>query len=187
MPFQLYSEYQLWYRLLDYLDLTAGISENYSKVNSNFFNDHSGFNIAGFTQLEIRPLNRLKAVAGFRLENYTLDGIHDKTVPYLRGPGELADADLHLPQSFIRTRLSLTSQWRKNLLLRPLGSVRIIANPISYPNQDGAQKQELSRGVLLGKIAGQADFSVFLLHNSNLIEYMFGLYPEGLGFQGSRC
>jgi len=48
----LYSEYQLWYRLSDIFDITGGLSENYSRVNSNFFNDHHGLNLAGFAQFE---------------------------------------------------------------------------------------------------------------------------------------
>ena len=53
-------------------------------VNSNLFNDHTGLNLAGFTQFEIRPVKRLKAVAGIRLENYSLDGTSEGIVPILR-------------------------------------------------------------------------------------------------------
>ena len=56
----MYSEYLFWYRVSDLLDLTAGLSENYSKVNSNFFGDHNGLNLAAFTQLEMRPVERLE-------------------------------------------------------------------------------------------------------------------------------
>ena len=39
---------------------------------------------------------------------------------------------------------------------------------------------------MLGKVTGQADLSVFMMKNSNLIEFYFGLYPEGLGFRASN-
>ena len=48
------------------------------------YNDHDGLNMAGYAQLEIRPLNRFKAVAGFRIEQNSLDGIKDKIVPVFR-------------------------------------------------------------------------------------------------------
>ncbi len=94
-----YSEYQLWYRLFDFLDITSGFAENYSKVRSEFFGDHYALNLAGFAQLEIRPLSRLKAVAGIRLEHYALDGISDKIVPIIRAGLNWKAADY----TYIRT------------------------------------------------------------------------------------
>ncbi len=181
----LYAEYQLWYRLLDYLDLTAGISENYSNVNSNFFNDHSGFNIAGFTQFEVRPLNRLKAVAGLRIENYTLDGIRDKIVPILRAGLNWQAAD------FTYLRASFGQGYRypsmaEKFAATTLGSIKIIANPDILSESGWSTEVGIKQGVLLGHVTGQADFSLFLLQNSHLIEYMFGLYSEGLGFRATN-
>jgi hypothetical protein len=45
--YSLFTEYQLWYNLSSYMDITAGLSENYSNVISNMYNDHKGLNIAG--------------------------------------------------------------------------------------------------------------------------------------------
>ena len=56
------------------MNITAGVSENYSKVISNFYGDHEGMNLAGFTQLEANPVQRLKLVAGLRVEQNSLDG-----------------------------------------------------------------------------------------------------------------
>jgi iron complex outermembrane receptor protein len=181
----LYAEYQLWYKLLDYLDLTTGISENYSKVNSNFFNDHSGFNIAGFTQFEIRPLNRLKAVAGFRLENYTLDGIHDKIVPIVRAGLNWQAAEF----TFLRASFGQGYRYpsmAEKFAATTIGSIQIIANPDILSESGWSTEVGIKQGVLLGKMTGQADFSLFLLQNSNMIEYMFGLYPQGLGFRATN-
>ena len=38
--YSFYTEYQLYYRISDFINLTAGISENYSKILSNFYGDH---------------------------------------------------------------------------------------------------------------------------------------------------
>jgi outer membrane cobalamin receptor len=181
----LYAEYQLWYRLLDYLDLTAGISENYSKVNSNFFNDHSGFNIAGFTQFEIRPLNRLKAVAGLRIENYSLDGIHDRIVPILRAGLNWQAAGL----TFLRASFGQGYRYpsmAEKFAATTIGSIKIIANPDILSESGWSTEVGIKQGVLIRKMTGQADFSLFLLQNSNMIEYMFGIYPQGLGFRATN-
>ena len=181
----LYAEYQLWCRLLDILDLTAGISENYSKVNSNFFGDHSGFNIAGFTQFEIRPLYRLKAVAGLRIENYSLDGINDKIVPIIRAGLNWQAAD------FTFLRASFGQGYRfpsiaEKFASTTMGSIKIIPNPDILSESGWSTEVGIKQGVQFGNISGQADFSLFLLQNSNMIEYMFGVYTEGLGFRATN-
>jgi iron complex outermembrane receptor protein len=181
----LYAEYQLWYRLLDLLDLTAGLSENYSRVTSNFFGDHSGFNIAGFTQFEIRPLYRLKAVAGLRIENYSLDGINDKIVPILRAGLNWQVADL----TFLRASFGQGYRYpsmAEKFAATTIGSIKIIANPDILSESGWSTEIGIKQGVLAGKITGQADFSLFLLQNSNMIEYMFGVYSEGLGFRATN-
>jgi len=181
----LYAEYQLWFRLFDNLDLTAGISENYSKVSSNFFGDHSGFNIAGFSQFEIRPLYRLKAVAGLRIENYSLDGINDKIVPIIRAGLNWQAAD------FTFLRASFGQGYRfpsiaEKFASTTMGSIKIIPNPNILSESGWSTEAGIKQGVQFGNITGQADFSLFLLQNSNMIEYMFGVYTEGLGFRATN-
>lgn len=181
----LYAEYQIWYRLLKNLDVTAGLSENYSNVKSNFFNDHSGFNIAGFTQFEIRPLYRLKAVAGLRIENYSMDGIRDRIVPIVRAGLNFQAAE------FTFLRASFGQGYRfpamaEKFAATTLGSIRIIANPDIRSETGWSTEVGIKQGILLGEITGQADVSLFLLQNSNLIEYQFGAYPEGFGFMATN-
>lgn len=181
----LYTEYQLWYRLLDILDVTAGISENFSKVYSNFFGDHSGFNIAGFTQFEIRPIHRLKAVAGLRIENYSLDGINDKIVPIVRAGLNWQAADF----TFLRASFGQGYRYpsiAEKFASTTMGSIRIIPNPDVLSESGWSTEAGIKQGVQFGNITGQADFSLFLLQNSNMIEYMFGVYTEGLGFRATN-
>ena len=178
----LYAEYQIWYRLHDILDITAGISENYSKAISNFFNDHSGFNIAGYTQFEIRPLNRLKAVAGIRIENYSLDGIRDRIVPIFRAGLNWQAAGLTYLRASFGQGYRYPSMAEK-FAATTVGSIIIIANPDILSESGWSTEIGIKQGVLSGKLTGQADFSLFLLQNSNMIEYIFGAYPEGLGFR----
>jgi iron complex outermembrane receptor protein len=180
-----YSEYQLWYRLLDHFDLTAGLSGNYSKVKSNFYGDHEGLNLAGFTQFEIRPLNRVKAVAGIRIENFSLDGNHDKIVPIFRAGLNWQAAD------YTYIRASFGQGYRfpsiaEKYASTTLGSIKIIPNPDILSEEGWSAELGVKQGLLLGKTSGQADLSIFHMQNANLIEYYFGSYSEGVGFRATN-
>ena len=180
-----FAEYQLWYRLHDIVDLTAGLSENYSVVKSNFFGDHSGFNIAAFAQVEVRPVDRLKAVAGVRLEDYSLDGSNDGLVPIFRAGLNLQAAEM----TFLRASFGQGYRYpsmAEKFAATTIGSIRIIANPAILSESGWSTEAGIRQGILLGNVSGQADFSAFLIQNSNMIEYMFGAYAEGFGFMAAN-
>jgi outer membrane cobalamin receptor len=172
-----YSEYQLWYRLFEFLDLTAGASENYSQVNSNFFGDHNGLNVAGFAQFEIRPLNRLKAVAGLRVENNSLDRKNDKVVPIFRAGLNWQAANY----TFIRASFGQGYRYpsiAEKYATTTLGSVTILPSPGIVPESGWSSEAGIKQGILLGKMRGQADFSLFLSQNQNMIEYYLAYYED---------
>lgn len=180
-----YSEYQLWYRLFDFMDVTAGASENYSHVNSLFFGDHNSLNVAGFTQLEVRPLTRLKGVAGIRIENNTLDGTHDKIIPVFRAGINWQAAD------FTYLRASFGQGYRypsiaEKFAATTLGSIKIIANPYIRAESGWSAEFGAKQGLSFGKLSGQLDIALFHMRNTNLIEYIFASYGEGLGFKANN-
>jgi outer membrane cobalamin receptor len=187
----LYSEYQIWYKLLDILSITAGLSENYSRVTSNFYGDHNGFNIAGFSQFEIKPANRLKAVAGLRIEHNSLDWINDRIVPVFRTGINWQVADF----TFLRASFGQGYRYpsiAEKYAFTTLGTVKIFPSPDVQSESGWSSEIGVKQGVRIGKINGQADLSVFLSQNSNLIEYVFSLYPDpltgipGFGFKATN-
>lgn len=184
--FSAYSEYQLWYRVVEFIDITAGVSENYSKVNSNFFGDHSNLNIAGFTQAEIKVNTRIKGVAGIRLETNSLDHVDEEMIPVFRAGINWQAADY----TFLRASFGQGYRYpsiAEKFAATTLGSIKIIANPDIIPESGWNSELGIKQGLSFGNITGQADMSVFYMHNSNLIEYLFGLYPEaGLGFRATN-
>jgi outer membrane cobalamin receptor len=189
--FSLYTEYQLWYKLSDFMSITAGASENWNKVTSNFFGDHNGINLAGFTQLEIKPVNRLKIVAGLRIEQNSLDSIHDKIVPIFRAGINWQMANY----TFIRASFGQGSRYpsiAEKFAATTLGSVRIYPNPFVQPETGWSSEIGIKQGIQIAGMTGQADLSLFLSQNSNMIEYIFGLYPDhvtglyDLGFQATN-
>lgn len=184
--FSFYSEYQLWYKLSDFMNITAGASENYGKIVSNFFGDHESINLAGFAQVEFRPVTRLKIQAGLRVEQNSLDAVRDKIVPIFRTGINFQAADYTFLRASFGQGYRYPSIAEKHAATT-LGSVKIIPNPEVQPESGWSSEIGLKQGLLIGKLTGNADISIFYSQNSNLIEYIFGLYPVyGMGFQATN-
>lgn len=187
--YSIYSEYQLNYKLSGHFNITAGLSENYSRVVSNFYGNHNGVNIAGFTQLEANPVPGLKMVAGLRIEQNSLDGKPDKTVPIFRTGINWQAADY----TFMRASFGQGYRYpsiAEKFASTTLGSVKIFPNPFVQPESGWNSEVGIKQGILYGKTNGQADLSVFFSQNKNLIEYPFGSYPDpvtGLSSVGFRA
>jgi iron complex outermembrane receptor protein len=187
----LYGEYQFWYRVFGFMDLTAGISETWSKIISNFYGDHDGLNLAGFAQLELRPFEKLKLVGGLRVEQNMLDGENDRVVPVFRTGVNWQVA------VFTFVRASFGQGYRypsiaEKYASTTLGSVKVFPNPYIEPESGWSSEIGVKQGLRLGEIQGQGDLSVFLSQNSDMIEYLFGIFPDpvtglsGLGFQAAN-
>jgi outer membrane cobalamin receptor len=175
--YSFYSEYQMHYRLSDFMNITAGLTENYSKVISNFYGDHNSLNLAGFTQVELNPLPRVKLVAGVRVEQYSLDSSPDKLVPIFRTGINWQVADY----TFLRGSFgqgyrypSIAEKFASNTI----GTINIFPNPYIEPESGWSSEAGIKQGILLGKTKGQVDLSVFMSQNKNMIEYTFGNYPD---------
>ncbi len=189
--FSLYSEYQLWYKLTNWLSLTAGLAEFNSRVTSNFFGDHNGLNIAGYSQFEIKPVKRLEAVAGIRVEQNSLNRINDKIVPVFRAGLNYRAADY----TFLRASFGQGYRYpsiAEKFAYTTLGSVKIFPNPDVESELGWNTEIGIKQGIKIGKMEGQADLSAFLTQNSKLIEYVFSIYTDpvtGLadfGFQANN-
>ncbi len=183
----LYTEYQVSCKLSDFINLIGGISDNYNKVVSNFHGDHSGFNIAGFLQMEADPVPRMKMVAGLRLEQNSLDGEHDRIVPIFRTGINWQAAEY----TFLRASFGQGYRYpsiAEKYASTTLGSVKIYPNPFVMPERGWSSEAGIKQGIMFGQITGQADLAVFFSQNTDLIEYLFGSYPDpvtgisGLGF-----
>ncbi|TFH46494.1 MAG: TonB-dependent receptor, partial [Bacteroidia bacterium] len=187
----LFGEYQFWYRISDHMNFTTGLSENWSNVTSNFFGDHKGINLAGFAQVEVRPWPRLKISGGLRIEQNILDGDRDKVVPVFRAGVNLQAAEFTFLRASFGQGYRYPSIAEKHASTT-LGSVRIFPNQYIQAESGWTSEIGVKQGVRLGEIKGQADLSLFFSQNSDMIEYIFGLYPDqvtgeyGLGFQAAN-
>jgi len=183
--FSIYSEYQLWYKLSDFISLTAGVSETWNKINSNFFGNHNGINLAAFGQTEMKPTERLKLVAGLRLEENILDSDADKIVPVFRAGVNWQAADYTFLRASFGQGYRFPSIAEKHASTT-LGSVTIFPNPTLRAESGWSSEAGIKQGIMLGKFTGQADLSIFYSQNKDFIEYQFGLFPLGLGFMADN-
>ena len=183
--FSVYGEYQLWHKLTSFMDITSGLSGYYSVITSMFFGDHDGRNIAGFSQFEIRPFERLKAVAGIRLEQNSLDGINDRIVPVFRAGINYQAAGFTFLRASFGQGYRYPSIAEKHAATT-LGSVRIFPNPYVGSESGWSSEIGIKQGISIGNLKGQADLSLFYSRYDDMIEYIFGLYPGGLGFQATN-
>jgi iron complex outermembrane receptor protein len=179
-----FGEYQLNYKLAKILNLTGGVSENYNKVISNFYGDHEGINIAAYSQVEASPVERLKLVAGLRVEHNSLDGINEKTVPIFRAGVNWQAAEY----TFIRGSFGQGYRYpsiAEKFASTTLGSVRIIPNPDILPESGWSSEIGVKQGLKAGSFQGIADLSVFLSQNKDMIEFQLTNYPY-FGFKATN-
>jgi len=186
-----YGDYQFNYKAAEFLNIVTGLTENYSKITSLFYGNHESNIIAGYTQLEVTPLQKLKMVAGVRFEQNSLDGKADKIVPVFRTGINWQAAGY----TFIRASFGQGYRYpsiAEKFASTTLGSVKIYPNPYVNPESGWSSELGVKQGVLLGNVKGQVDLSAFLSKNSDMIEYVFSNYPDPLtgifdfGFQATN-
>ncbi len=189
--YSLYSEYQFRQKLVRFIDLTAGLTGSFSVIRSNMYKHHTGFNVAGYTQFEVHPFDRVEAVAGVRIEQNALDGIYDRLVPVFRAGLNWRAADY----SFLR--LSFGQGYRYPSIAEKhasttLGSVSIFPNPEVEPESGWSTEAGFKQGIVFGNMNGQLDLSIFISQNSNMIEYYLAIYTDPVtgvastGFQATN-
>jgi len=187
----IYGEYQFWYRFSEVISLTAGFSETWSTIRSNFFGDHHGLNLAAFAQGEIHPGSRLKITGGVRVEQNFLDSDADRLVPVFR-TGLNFQAASH---TFLRASFGQGYRYpsvAEKHASTTLGSVRIFPSPFVKAESGWSSEAGVMQGFMTGRISGEGNLSVFLSQSRDMIEYIFGLHRDpvsgisDLGFKATN-
>ena len=173
----IYSEYQFSFNNSEKFKFISGLSQQYSIINSNFYGDHNGHNIAGYAQAEIRPFERLKFVGGVRLEQNFLDSQADKLVPICRLGLNLSISG----STFLRASYGQGYRYpsiAEKHAYTTVGSIKIIPNPEIRSESGWSSEIGLKHSISTDALSGQADISVFYSQNSDMIEYVFGWYED---------
>ncbi len=58
--FSFLGEYHFRHNVSEHIAFNLGLSENFSRIHSPFYGDHTGMNIAGFAQFDVKPSERFK-------------------------------------------------------------------------------------------------------------------------------
>lgn len=179
-----FGEYQLSYNIIKSLSLLAGGAGTFSQIISPFHGNHTSLNLAGFTQIDYRPWNRLKLQAGLRIEHNRIDDVNDKLIPIMR-------AGLNYQAArFTFLRASFGQGYRypsiaEKFAATTVGSIRIFPNPYIQPESGWGAELGVKQGISVNKIIGQVDLSFFYTRNTDLIEYIFGIYPDPETHEGA--
>ena len=179
------AEYQLWYKVSNYLNVNTGIYGYGSKIQSNFYQDHESANFAGYLQAEVSPVDGLKFVAGARLEYNELDGVSDNLVPLFRAGLNYRALDY----TFVRASFGQGYRYpsiAEKFAATTLGSVVIIPNPDLLPESGWNAEIGIKQGIGTSTLNGLIDLAVFYTQNRDMIEFVFGAFPEGIGFRADN-
>ncbi len=190
-PLNFYAEYQFWNKLSDVITLNTGLSENYSRVNSRFYGDHRSFNAGAFGQLDMSLTDKLKIASGIRLEYNSIDGKEGKFVPLFRAGANYKALDY----TFLRASFGQGYRFpsiAEKFAATTLGSVKIYPSPLVEPEKGWNTEIGIKQGIGTPYFEGQVDLALFYSQNTDMIEYIFGLYPDpsdgtyGFGFKATN-
>lgn len=190
-PSNFFSEYQLWKKLTDAFALNTGLTGNFSNVKSNFYGDHQSTNLGAFAQMDIYPAERLKIVSGIRLEFNALDGVSDKLVPLFRAGLNYQAAGY----TFLRTSFGQGYRYpsiAEKHASTTLGAIKIYPSPYIEPEKGWNAEIGAKQGIATRYFDGQIDLALFYSQYTNMIEYIFGIYPDqvsgefGYGFKATN-
>ncbi|TVQ15608.1 MAG: TonB-dependent receptor [Bacteroidetes bacterium] len=183
------TEYQAWYNINRFLNINAGLLQNASRVLSAFYGDHDALNLAVYLQGDFSPVQRLKIVGGIRLEHNSLNGESDDLVPLFRAGAN------YMAGNYTFLRASWGQGYRYPSIAEKhaattLGAVRIFPNLLLQPESGWNAEVGVKQGVVALNWDGMVDVALFYSQNKDLIEYLFGIFPDpvsGLSMPGFRA
>ena len=172
-----YLEYQYSYNLSNKISLVSGLLEQYSIINSNFYGDHKGLNLAGYAQFDFAFSKKISAVSGFRIEEYILDGTAEDPVPIFRA-GLNIKAGL---KSFLRTSIGQGYRYpsiAEKHAYTTVGAIKIFPNENISPEEGWSAELGYKRSIKGAMVSGEFDIALFYSQNRNMIEYVFSNYID---------
>ncbi|MDD5508721.1 MAG: TonB-dependent receptor [Bacteroidales bacterium] len=170
-----YGEYQFHREFVKKWYWTIGTSASYANTDAELFGDHYSSNIALFTQVDKKFLDRLSASLGLRWEHYTLDRKDNESQPVVRaGLNYQAGAFTYVRGSFgqgfrypsVAEKYTTTS----------LGSLNIFPNPDLQPETGWSTEVGVRQGLKVGSWLGYLDAAAFWMEYRDMMEFTFGIY-----------
>lgn len=175
-----YGEYRYLQKFRDDIHWSVGSSASYSNVLSNLYGNHSGTNLALYTQLDARFFQRLKWSAGIRWESSVLDNERIHSSPVFRTGLNFQVAQYTYLRGSIGQGYRFPSIAEK-YTATTVSSLKIFPNPNLEPEKGWSAEIGIKQGIKLGSWQGYADLSGFWTEYSDMIEFTFGMYnPDSI-------
>ena len=170
-----YTDYRTTYKPNKYFLINAGISETVVSIQSNFYQDHTSLNLGAYAQINIYPVNKLKIIAGMRVESYRYnDTTRIPIVPVFR-----AGINYQIwNNSYLRASFGQGYRYpsiAEKYALTTVGSIRIYPNQDIKPESGWNAEVGFKHGIRNSGWFGQFDIATFYMQNTNLIEYQYVL------------
>mgnify|MGYP005838049945 CR=1 FL=1 len=172
-----YLEYQYSYSISNKISVVAGLLEQYSVIKSNFYGDHSGLNLAAYAQFDFAFSDRISAVSGFRIEKYMLDGIAEDPVPIVRAGVNYKACE----KTFLRASFGQGYRYpsiAEKHAFTTVGAIKIFPNQDIKSEKGWSAELGIKQAFDKGLLNAWLDIALFYSQNRDMIEYVFGNYPD---------
>lgn len=187
----LYAEYLLWFPVNGRMNVNAGLVQQSNQIRSNFYGDHEYLNLAAYGQADFSATPRLKLVGGVRMEFNRLNGANGEVVPLFRAGVNYRLTDY----TFLRGSYGQGYRYpsiAEKFAATTLGAVKIYPSPELKAESGWNAELGIKQGILTEHWDGLVDVALFYTQNKDLIEFLFGVYPDpitgeyGFGFQANN-
>jgi outer membrane receptor protein involved in Fe transport len=190
-----YWEYQFQYKLKGDWRFVSGAAGYLNTIDSYLYGDHTGTNVAAYTQVDKKFFNRLNLSAGVRLEYFKLDAEETvSTYSIIRNgdttslpvqPVFRAGLNYQLTKStFLRTSFGQGYRFpsvTEKYVTTSVGSLNFFSNPNLKPEYGWSAEGGVKQVLKIGNWKGFLDVAYFYTRYKNMTEFTFGVYsPPGL-------
>ena len=188
-----YGEYQYQTKIGEKHNLTAGLVNSYSNINSALFGDHFSNNFAGYGQIDLK-IDRLSLTFGLRGEYFIVDtaqtesmvnfNIGNKNFDIPIKPVFRMGANYRLFETtFLRASIGQGYRFpsiAEKYTATTLGMVNIVPNPELTAETSWSGEAGFRQGFIINrKWQGFIDGAFFVQDINNMMEFTFGIFnPE---------
>ncbi len=187
---QMFGEYQYFKRFVDFgANLVAGAVYQWAQTDAELYDGRYFSNNAGFyAQLEKDFLEgKLNVTAGARYEINRIGEIDSTSSDWEAKPVFRLGGNYELVKNITYLRASYGQGYRfptiaEKFVRTDLGGVQIAGNDTLQSETGWSSEIGIKQGIKLGEWMGYADAAYFWTEYQDMMEFGFGVTPDGPGF-----
>jgi outer membrane cobalamin receptor len=177
-----YAEYKFQKKFRQNFNWTIGISGTYSSINANLFGDHNSSNLAVYSQIDCKIIEKLKISFGMRWEGFKLDHSTSSSIPILR-----TGLNYQIGKySYLRASFGQGYRYpsvAEKFTATQVGSLNIFPNSDLKSETGWSTEIGLKQGIRISDWNGYFDIAGFWTEYQDMIEFTFGVYaPDSVPY-----